>query len=66
MNEAIMLDPYNKDIKKAAEYHGRMSANMIELSHINGRKLQSIVRAAFTLGAAYQKNILNGKPNIVE
>jgi len=66
MEEAIILDPYNKDIQKAAEYNGRMAANMMDISHINGKKLQSIVRAAFALGAAYQKNILKGKPNIIE
>jgi len=64
---AAKLDSYNTDIAKAAEYNGRMAANMINnVTHINGRIIQSLVRASFMLGATYQKNISENKPNIIE
>lgn len=66
MKIAIILDPYNTDIQKAAEYHGGMAANMLDVQYVNASKISSIVRAAFTLGAAYQKNISLNKPNIIE
>ncbi|MFT3994768.1 MAG: hypothetical protein QM660_10700 [Dysgonomonas sp.] len=66
MKIASILDPYNKDIKSAAEYHGRMAANMLDIQYINASKISSIVRAAFALGAAYQKNIFLNQPNIIE
>lgn len=66
MKEAVFLETDNKDILKAAEYHGRMAANMLDIQYVNANKIKSIVRAAFTLGAAYQRNIFLDKPNIVE
>lgn len=66
MKTANRLHPYNKDVKSAAEYHGRMAANMLDVQYVNASKISSIVRAAFTLGAAYQKNISLNKPNIIE
>lgn len=66
MKTAIILDPYNTDTQKAAEYYGRMAANMLDIQYVNASKISSIVRAAFTLGAAYQKNISLNQPNIIE
>ena len=66
MKIAIRLASYNREIRSAAEYHGRMAANMLDVQYVNASKISSIVRAAFILGAAYQRNILQNKPNIVE
>lgn len=35
MKEANKLDPYNTDIQKAAEYNGRMLANLLDIQYVN-------------------------------
>lgn len=63
---ANTLDLFNTDIQKAAEYHGRMASNLLELQYVNPAKISSIVRMAFSLGAKYQRNIIENKPNEIE
>ena len=66
INKDVACDPYNKDIKAWAEYNGRMAANMLDSQHMNYQKIKSLVHASFLLGASFQRNIIDNKPNIID
>lgn len=60
------LSEFNRDIHLAAEYHARMAVNLLQDLSISSKNIHCIVRAAFALGAKYQKNITENKHNIIE
>lgn len=60
------LPESNRNINLAAEYHARMAVALMTDLNVSPKSIHRIVRAAFALGAKYQKNITENKPNIIE